>query len=233
MTEVVLGCKESNSEVRGVSYDGLIKIGKKIKDHGGKVNWKALLGDMEEDGEAMKDVEQEATIEEYFKMISAGLAGTCPHMVSATIAALSRVFFEFHNELTRSTIEELISTIEIFLNSPNREIAKTAIGFMKVAVVSLPKEVVMDQLDQIIPGLLKWANEHKNYFKSNIQNLLERLLRKFGFEVLEKFVINRDENDGGRKLVYSLNKKQKKKKRQQETHQSNDTNNDELDEVGF
>ncbi|PLW51220.1 hypothetical protein PCASD_00968 [Puccinia coronata f. sp. avenae] len=230
LTEVVLGCKESNADVRGLSYEVLIKIGNKMKEHGGKVDWKALLGGMEEEGEeTMDDGEQDASIEEYFKMISAGLAGTSPHMVSATIAALSRVFFEFHDELSRTTIDELISTIEIFLNSPNREIAKTAIGFMKVAVISLPREVVLEQLDKMVPGLLKWANEHKNYFKSNIQSLLERLLRKFGFETLEKFVTTRDENDGGRKLVYSLKKKQKKKKLQQQPRGENDENEGESD----
>jgi ribosomal RNA-processing protein 12 len=133
--------------------------------------------------------------------------------------------------LSRTTIDELISTIEIFLNSPNREIAKTAIGFMKVAVISLPREVVLEQLDKMVPGLLKWANEHKNYFKSNIQSLLERLLRKFGFETLEKFVTTRDENDGGRKLVYSLKKKQKKKKLQQQPRGENDENEGESDGV--
>ncbi|KAA1079196.1 hypothetical protein PGT21_003456 [Puccinia graminis f. sp. tritici] len=228
LTEVVLGCKEANADVRGLSYEVLIKIGNKMKEHGGKVDWKALVNGMEddEDQEPMDDGEQEASIEEYFKMISAGLAGTSPHMVSATIAALSRVLFEFHDELNRTTIDELISTIEIFLNSPNREIAKTAIGFMKVAVVSLKREVVSEQLEKIVPGLLKWAAEHKNYFKTNIQNLLERLLRLFGFDTLEKFVSSRDENDGGRKLVYSLVKKQKKKKLLRQSRAENPVDED-------
>ncbi|OAV88770.1 hypothetical protein PTTG_06335 [Puccinia triticina 1-1 BBBD Race 1] len=230
LTEVVLGCKEANTDVRGQSYEVLIKIGHKMKEHGGKVNWKALvdgLEDQENDENAiMDDGEQEASIEEYFKMISAGLAGTSPHMVSATIAALSRVLFEFHDDLSRTTIDELISTIEIFLNSPNREIAKTAIGFMKVAVVSLKKEVVEAQLEKIVPGLLKWAAEHKNYFKTNIQNLLERLLRLFGFPTLEKFVSSREENDGGRKLVNSLVKKQKKKKLARQARAENPADDD-------
>lgn len=212
LTEVILGCKESNAEVRVLSYDGLIKIGHKIKDHGGKVDWKALMGeDDTAEEETMDDVEQEASVEEYFKMISAGLAGSSPHMISASIAALSRVLFEFHTDLSRATIEELVSTIEIFLNSPNREIAKTAIGFMKVTVISLPKDIVLDQLDKIVPGLLRWAKEHKNYFKSNIQNLLERLIRKFGSQSLERFIADRDDDDGGRKLVVSLIKKHRKK----------------------
>ncbi|PLW21940.1 hypothetical protein PCANC_07872 [Puccinia coronata f. sp. avenae] len=175
-----------------------------MKEHGGKVDWKAFLGRMEEEGkETMDDGEQDASIEEYFKMISAGLAGTSPHMVLATIAALSRVLFEFHDELSRTTINELISTIEIF-----PELAK-------------PRDCQDGDW---------WANEHKNFFKSNIQSLLERLLRKFGFETLKKFFTTRNKNDGGRKLVYSLKKKQKKKKLQQQPRGENDKNEGESDD---
>jgi ribosomal RNA-processing protein 12 len=36
-----------------------------------------------------------ATIGEYFLMVSAGLAGSSQHMISATITALSRMLYEF------------------------------------------------------------------------------------------------------------------------------------------
>ncbi|POW14134.1 hypothetical protein PSTT_03137 [Puccinia striiformis] len=187
LTEVVLGCKESNVDVRELSYSVLVKIGNKMKVKGGKVDLKALvhgldklddIEDEEEEGEPMEEIDQDASIEEYFKMISAGLAAHSPHMISATIAALSRVLFEFHDELSRNTVDELVSTIE-FLNSPNREIAKTAIGFIKVL--------------------------------SNISSIFERLLRKFGSDCLDSFCTSRNEDDGGRKLVNSLKKKHKKK----------------------
>ncbi|KNE92411.1 hypothetical protein PSTG_14188 [Puccinia striiformis f. sp. tritici PST-78] len=221
LTEVVLGCKESNVDVRELSYSVLVKIGNKMKVKGGKVDLKALVHgldklddddeDEEEEGEPMEEIDQDASIEEYFKMISAGLAAHSPHMISATIAALSRVLFEFHDELSRNTVDELVSTIEIFLNSPNREIAKTAIGFIKVLVISLDKAIVKEQLSKFIPGLLNWSNEHKNYFKSNISSIFERLLRKFGSDCLDSFCTSRNEDDGGRKLVNSLRKKHKKK----------------------
>jgi ribosomal RNA-processing protein 12 len=37
----------------------------------------------------------EANVEEYITMVAAGLAGTTPHMISASINALSRLIFEF------------------------------------------------------------------------------------------------------------------------------------------
>lgn len=36
-----------------------------------------------------------ANIEEYMTMIAGGLAGASPHMISATVTAISRLVFEF------------------------------------------------------------------------------------------------------------------------------------------
>ena len=36
-----------------------------------------------------------ATVEEYMTMIAGGLAGATPHMISATVTAISRLVFEF------------------------------------------------------------------------------------------------------------------------------------------
>lgn len=47
--------------------------------------------------------EVEASMEEFVQMISAGLAGSNPHMISATITSLSRLIFEFHSEFVVSS----------------------------------------------------------------------------------------------------------------------------------
>lgn len=36
-----------------------------------------------------------ASVEEYMTMVAAGLVGSTPHMISATITAISRLLFEF------------------------------------------------------------------------------------------------------------------------------------------
>lgn len=39
-----------------------------------------------------------ASIEEYLTMVAGGLAGATPHMISATVTAISRLVFEFKGE---------------------------------------------------------------------------------------------------------------------------------------
>ena len=51
-----------------------------------------------EDIEEVMDEDVEASLEEYIVMVGAGLAGATPHMVSATVMALSRLIFEFHGK---------------------------------------------------------------------------------------------------------------------------------------
>ena len=36
-----------------------------------------------------------ATLDEYITMVSAGLAGSTPHMISASITALTRILYQF------------------------------------------------------------------------------------------------------------------------------------------
>jgi ribosomal RNA-processing protein 12 len=63
-------------------------MGKKMQ-RGGTVK-NALIDGMDENTDDIS-----ATIEQYFLMVSAGLAGSSQHMISATITALSRMLYEF------------------------------------------------------------------------------------------------------------------------------------------
>jgi ribosomal RNA-processing protein 12 len=63
-------------------------MGKKMQ-RGGTVKNEMIDG-MDEDAQ-----DRTASIEEYFLMVSAGLAGSSQHMISATITALSRMLYEF------------------------------------------------------------------------------------------------------------------------------------------
>jgi ribosomal RNA-processing protein 12 len=39
-----------------------------------------------------------ASIDEYMTMVAGGLAGASPHMISATVTAISRLVFEFKSK---------------------------------------------------------------------------------------------------------------------------------------
>lgn len=105
----------------------------------------------------------------------------------------------------------MISTILIFLGSANREIVKSSVGFVKVAVVALAPVDIQPHLEALIPALLNWSHEHKNHFKLNIRHIFERLLRKFGYDQIES--LTREED---RKLLVNIRKRQQRSKRKRE-----------------
>lgn len=49
-----------------------------------------------------------ANIEEYMTMIAGGLAGASPHMISATVTAISRLVFEFKGTCKTTGISNLL-----------------------------------------------------------------------------------------------------------------------------
>jgi ribosomal RNA-processing protein 12 len=172
--------------------------------------------DMEEDKEDDEDAEPvadeaEATIKEYITMVAAGLVGTSPHMISATITGLSRLLFEYHEQLPSDVLNDMVSTILVFLGSANREIVKSAIGFVKVAVVALAPVDIQPHLAELVPALFNWSHEHANHFKANIRHILERMLRKFGYAEIEAITPEKD-----RKLLVNIKKRQQRAKKNRE-----------------
>lgn len=99
----------------------------------------------------------------------------------------------------------------VFLSSKNREIVKSAVGFVKVAVVALPAADIQPHLAQLIPALLDWSTEHRNHFKLNIRHIFERLIRKFSFAQIEGLA-----REDGRKLLANIRKRQQRAKRKKD-----------------
>lgn len=211
LSEVVLGCKESNEKARTASFELLIHLAKRTIDPernppGTKIR-NSLVPHMPDDSP-----DAPATIEEFFTMVSAGLAGSSPHMVAASITALSRLFFEFHTQLPVPVQTELVQTLDLFLTSNNREIVKSALGFVKVAVVVLPEDMLRPRLNSLVPNLMVWSKEHKGRLRSKVKGILDRLIRRFGAPLLETLV-----GEADRKIVVNIRKqreRQKKKKKE-------------------
>ncbi|WVQ73553.1 hypothetical protein IAR50_003131 [Cryptococcus sp. DSM 104548] len=180
LSEAVLGTKEVNEKARDAGFDLLVLMGHKMAEGGKIERGEQQLGEDEEDMGVAGTVD--ASAEEYLTMVAAGLTGSTPHTISASINALSRLLFEFKSSISASTTSELLSTLCVFLASKNREIVKSALGFAKVAIVSLPVDALRPHLAQMVPALLGWVHDHKNHFKSKTIHIFERLLRRFGFD---------------------------------------------------
>ncbi|KAI0596031.1 NUC173 domain-containing protein [Biscogniauxia sp. FL1348] len=203
LSEVVIYCKENNEKARTLAYDLLVMMGHKLADAKGKLVDNSKVPHMPNDAPSVS-----ASIEEFFTMVSAGLAGSTPHMISASITALTRILYEFREALTPEVLSDLVQTMDLFLTSNNREIVKSVLGFIKVCVISLPTELMLPRLSTMIPNLLVWSHEHKGHFKAKVKHIIERMIRRFGVDQVSR---NCPESD--RKLITNIRKTKERSKR--------------------
>jgi ribosomal RNA-processing protein 12 len=107
---------------------------------------------------------------------------------------------------------QIFTTMMVFLNSANREIVKSALGFIKLAVHIYPTDVIREHLKPTIDSLLGWSHGHRNHFKLQVRYICERLMRKIGYEELLACV---EDNEDGKKILANIKKRKeysKKKK---------------------
>jgi ribosomal RNA-processing protein 12 len=199
--EVVISTKEQNEKARVMAFELLIAMGDRMKEGGMIQN--SQVPHMPADSPAV-----EATLDEYVTMVSAGLAGTSPHSVSASVAAATRIFHEFHASLSESTVKEVVETMDIFIKNPSREIVRTVLGFIKCCVLDLPEAFMIPRLETIIPNLLSYEHEHKGALQAKVKHIFERMIRKYGFQTVEKYT-----PEQGRKLINNIRKTKERAKR--------------------
>lgn len=204
LSEVVISAKEVNEKAREAAYELLVAMGEKMA-LGGTV-LQSQVPNMPPDAPSV-----EASLEEYFTMVSAGLAASTPHMISASITAVTRILFEFHARVSRETVKNLLEIMDMFLQNPNREIVRSVLGFVKVEVVSLPESLVRPRLNALLTNLLVWSHEHKAHFKAKVKHIVERMIRKFGVDDVERACPVED-----RKLITNIRKTRESRKKKKQ-----------------
>jgi ribosomal RNA-processing protein 12 len=202
-----------NEKAREAAYALLVSMGERMTA-GGKVVQSKVPG-MPADAPTV-----DASLEEYFTMVSAGLAGSTPHMISASITAVTRILYEFHAQISRETTANLLEVMDIFLQNPNREIVRSVLGFVKVQVVSLPENLVRPRLAVLLKNLLVWSHEHKAQFKVKVKHIIERMVRRYGVEAVERACPPED-----RKLITNIRKTRDARKKKKSANGA-----DEMDE---
>ncbi|TKX20518.1 NUC173 domain-containing protein [Elsinoe australis] len=220
ISEVVIAVKEVNEKARTSAFDLLVLMARRMSSGGTVRNNR--IPHMPDNA---PDVP--ASLEEFVTMLSAGLAGSTPHMISASITALARILFEFRAELDEASIAELVGTIDLFLTSANREIVRSCLGFVKVCVLSLPTEMMAPRLETLIPNLCVWSKEHKAQFKAKVKHIFERMIRRFGVETVERWTPEAD-----RGLVKNIRKTRERQKRRKEEEREQGEEMDVDDDAG-
>ena len=120
---------------------------------------------------------------------------------------------------------EIFTTLLVFLTSANREIVKSVLGFVKLAVHTMPPELLRPHLKDLVPALLKWSHDHKNHFKAKVQHIFERMIRRFGYD---EIIAHADKEDG-KKVLQNIKKRKDRAKRKRAAAEN--AEGDESDEV--
>ncbi|OUM63363.1 hypothetical protein PIROE2DRAFT_61341 [Piromyces sp. E2] len=235
LSEIILGTKEVNEKTRNTSYDGIVIMGKKMLEIGKLNAQNNMMGegqststnnsfDMTNLNNDISSIDENnkkgnVNLNEYFMMVVAGLAGSSPHMQAATVGCLSRLLYEFRDDMDKQLIKELLTTVMYFMNSLSREVLKAVLGFVKVAIVCLEPELLEDFVELIITSILSCSKDKKSHFKTKVRHIFERLIRKFSYEVVEGFV-----PEESKKLIVNIRKRRERAKRKSNTEKKDEEN---------
>ncbi|KAF8554190.1 NUC173-domain-containing protein [Imleria badia] len=215
--EAVLGTKEPSEKARSAAFELIVCMGQKMSQ-GGLV-MRQMVDGMDEDVAP----EANASINEYMTMVAGGLAGATPHMISATVTAVSRLVFEFKDTIGSQMQTEIFTTLLVFLSSSNREIVKSTLGYVKLAIHTLPADLLRPHLSSLVPALLAWSHDHKNHFKAKVRHIFERMIRRFGWNDVYQAA---GEEQASKVLVNIKKRKERAKRRK-----AREEDEDEEDEV--
>ncbi|KAM6442361.1 RRP12-like protein [Liasis olivaceus] len=160
--EVILCTKEVSVGARKNAYNLLVEIGHTFMRFGLTPN----------DG-----------IQRYLLLVYAGLTGSVT-MISCTVLALTRLLYEFKDHIGSDALEQLVKHVCLMVGSRTRDVVKSALGFLKVAVLLLDSALLGRHLETMLEAIGRLTDDMRRHFRMKLRNLLSKLIRKFGFEPL-------------------------------------------------
>ena len=198
ITEVIISTKEVNERARMAAFECLVAVGKSIKTRPpGAI-----------------------TMQQYVDCVVAGLAAQSPHMRSATILALSRLVYQFSEDVSEAQIDQMIGSVHLLLQSRSREVIKSALSFIKVAITVLSPDDFAKYLEETVSILVTEASP---ILRVKTKMILERMVRKFGYDTVLGYCPDED-----KKLIVNIKKTREREKRKARA-EKNDDDGDAMD----
>lgn len=204
ITEVILCTKEVKEKARDSAFVCLVEIGEAIISA----------------EEAATSEGASITISDYFSIVIAGLAGS-PHMISATVVSLSRMVYQFRDHMPSEQMSQVLEAACILLQCKSREVIKSVLGFIKVAIAVLPSTDFEIHLPLLVKGLITWSIPT---FRQKTKMIVERLIRKFGFSTVDELTPS-----AHKKLLTNIRKTKEREKRKKADGKNADDHNIEVE----
>ncbi|XP_059755485.1 RRP12-like protein [Balaenoptera ricei] len=126
-------------------------------------------------------------LQRYLVLIYPGLVGAVT-MVSCSILALTHLLFQFKGLMGTSTMEQLLENVCLLLASRTRDVVRSALGFVKVAVVIMDMAHLAKHVQLVMGAIGKLSDDMRRHFRMKLRNLFTKFIRKFGFELVRKLL---------------------------------------------
>uniref|UniRef100_G3SDT3 Ribosomal RNA processing 12 homolog n=1 Tax=Gorilla gorilla gorilla TaxID=9595 RepID=G3SDT3_GORGO len=126
-------------------------------------------------------------LQRYLVLIYPGLVGAVT-MVSCSILALTHLLFEFKGLMGTSTVEQLLENVCLLLASRTRDVVKSALGFIKVAVTVMDVAHLAKHVQLVMEAIGKLSDDMRRHFRMKLRNLFTKFIRKFGFELVKRLL---------------------------------------------
>ncbi|XP_013779774.1 RRP12-like protein isoform X2 [Limulus polyphemus] len=167
LPEAILCVKTNAEKARTAAYNLIVEIGKAF------LRW---------DREKPKE-----TLSEYMQLLLGGLVGT-PHMISASILSISKVLYEFKDQLPSELVHLLVENMCLLLTSRSREVVQSALSFVKILFSTLSVNDLAQHVEFLVKSLVSVSDESQRQLRFKTKEIFIRLVRKFGYEMIAKMV---------------------------------------------
>ena len=185
--EVLLALKEPSFKTRSAAYGFINQLGQAMTAADAELVSRDLVSSLSSWQLSSTDA-LHPLFNEYLYMLLGGLAGTSPHMQSATVMAFSHLLFACRAAIPPAMTASLLSTFLPLLSSPSREVNKSMMGLVKVVALSLPADELRQYAAEILAGIGKWSEERRARLQEKVKSVLEIMARKLGWDTVRAMV---------------------------------------------
>ncbi|XP_053168440.1 RRP12-like protein isoform X3 [Hemicordylus capensis] len=160
-------------------------------------------------------------MQRYLLLVYAGLTGSVT-MISCTVLALARLLFEFKEYVGPDALEQLVHHVCLMVGSRTRDVVKSALGFLKVALLLLDTAVLSRHMQTMLEAIGALTDDMRRHFRMKLRNLLSKLMRKFGIEPLKALL-----PESYRKVLLNIHKAEARNRKRQALKQAAATSEEE------
>ncbi|KAK8802079.1 hypothetical protein WA158_006474 [Blastocystis sp. Blastoise] len=212
LPEIILCTKDSNKKIRDLAYDITIYIG--------------YIMDQKQGAIILDNGQQFAvSLSEYYKILIGCITATSPHLQSATIQVLTRIIYAYKDkEETKTNLQNIMHVVYELMKQKNREVVKSCLGFVRTCVKILTAEELQIEIQDMCNALLIWSKDTKNRFRLKVRQIIERIYKKVGGDILKPCIPQSDES------LYNYIEKEMKKSKTKKTRSQEDEDDDDDDD---